>query len=211
MTVMVYLIVNYCLHEVNFNLPSVLWRCWLGGRKGIWLVKKLSGGVLAWLSVSSEMQTCIWPSWCHCHSLSLASVKSRLILPFWYQLTRLVPKRAVKRVCVYLKLISKLFCCLKTIFFSFAVTSCNLILICNSWVVVPGCHWSSCPWIDIPLPLLLSAVSHLNQFQLILFLLFVWCGMLRHGHSVDNTVEENSSVFSLIRIRWLPSARACGQ
>ena len=47
------------------------------------------------------MQTCIWPSWCHCHSLFLASVKSRLVLPFWYRLTRVVPeKRAVKRVCV---------------------------------------------------------------------------------------------------------------
>ena len=49
--------------------------------------KKLSGGVLAWLSAWSDVQTCIWPSWCHCHSLSLASVKSRLVLPFWYQLT----------------------------------------------------------------------------------------------------------------------------
>ena len=48
--------------------------------------KKLSGGVLAWLSVWSEVQTCIWPSWCHCHSLSLASVKSRLVLPVWYRL-----------------------------------------------------------------------------------------------------------------------------
>jgi len=36
------------------------------------------------------VQTCIWPSWCHCHSLSLASVKSRLVLPFWYRLTRVV-------------------------------------------------------------------------------------------------------------------------
>ena len=35
------------------------------------------GAVLAWLSVWREVQTCIWPSWCHCHSLSLASVKSR--------------------------------------------------------------------------------------------------------------------------------------
>jgi len=42
---------------------------------------KLSGDILAWLSVWSKMQTCIWPSWCHCHSLSLASVKSRLVLP----------------------------------------------------------------------------------------------------------------------------------
>jgi len=28
--------------------PSVLWRCWLGGKKGIRTVKKQSGGVLAW-------------------------------------------------------------------------------------------------------------------------------------------------------------------
>ena len=82
-------------------VPSVLWRCWLGGRKGIRPVKKQSGGVLAWLSVWSEVQTCIWPSWCHCHSLSLASVKSRLVLAF------LVPadpgslgQWAVKCVCV---------------------------------------------------------------------------------------------------------------
>ena len=35
------------------------------------------------------------------NSLSLASVKSRLVLPFWYRLTWVVPeKRAVKRVCV---------------------------------------------------------------------------------------------------------------
>ena len=40
----------------------MLWHCWLGGRKGIRPVKN-SGGVLPWLSVWSEVQTCIWPSW----------------------------------------------------------------------------------------------------------------------------------------------------
>jgi len=50
----------------------------VGRQEGHPASKKLSGGVLAWLSVWSEMQTCIWPSWCHCHSLSLASVKSRV-------------------------------------------------------------------------------------------------------------------------------------
>jgi len=60
--------------------PSVLWNCWLGGRKGIQPVKNLSGGVLEWLSVWSEVQTCICSSWSHCYSLS--------------------GKRAVKRVCV---------------------------------------------------------------------------------------------------------------
>ena len=65
-------------------------------------VKNLSGGVLAWLSVWSKVQTCICPADATATPLSLASVKSRLVLPFWYLLTRVVPeKRAVKRVCVY--------------------------------------------------------------------------------------------------------------
>jgi len=52
--------------------------------------KKLSGWMLTWLSVWSEVQACIWPSWCHRHSLSLASVKSRLVSPFLYRLTWVV-------------------------------------------------------------------------------------------------------------------------
>jgi len=82
-------------------MPSVLWRCFFGRQKRHPACKKLSGGVLAWLSVWSEMQTCIWPSWCHCHSLSLASVNPDWFYPF------LVPahpgspgQRTVKRVCV---------------------------------------------------------------------------------------------------------------
>ena len=50
--------------------------------------------------VWSEVQTCIWPSWCHCHSLSLASVKSRLVLPFWYRLTWVVPEKGPLNGCV---------------------------------------------------------------------------------------------------------------
>ena len=52
------------------------------------------------LSVWSEVQTCIWPSWCHCHSLSLASVKSRLVLPYWYRLTGVVPDKGPLNGCV---------------------------------------------------------------------------------------------------------------
>jgi len=40
------------------------------------------------------------PSRFHCHSLSLASVKSRLVLPFWYQLTRVVPDKELLNGCV---------------------------------------------------------------------------------------------------------------
>ena len=65
----------------------------VGWQEGHPACKQLSGGVLAWLSVWSKVQTCIWPSWCHCHSLSLASVKPRLVLPFWYRPTRVVLDR----------------------------------------------------------------------------------------------------------------------
>ena len=41
-----------------------------------------SVGVLAWLSDWSEVQTSIWPGWCHCHSLSLASVKIQIGFSF---------------------------------------------------------------------------------------------------------------------------------
>jgi len=90
----------YLLAYFRFSAFSAL-TLLVGRQEGHPACKKLSGGVLAWLSVWSEVQTCIWPSSCHCHSLSLASVKSRLVLPFWYWLTRVVPdKWAVKRVCV---------------------------------------------------------------------------------------------------------------
>ena len=82
------------------ELPSVIWCCWLAGRKGIRPIKNQSGGVLAWLSVWSKGQTCIWPNWCHCHSLSLASVKSRSVLDFWYWLTWVVPEKGPLNGCV---------------------------------------------------------------------------------------------------------------
>ena len=89
----------YQLFKQLYVMPSVLWRCWLGGTKGIRPVKK-SGGVLVLLSVWSKVQTCIWPSWCHCHSLSLVSLKTRLVLPFWYWLTWVVPEKGPLSGCV---------------------------------------------------------------------------------------------------------------
>jgi len=74
----------------------------IGQQEGHPACKKLSGGMLAWFSVWGEVHVhCIWPTGCHCLSMSLASVKSRLVLPFRYLLTRVVPdkiQRAVKRL-----------------------------------------------------------------------------------------------------------------
>ena len=111
-------------------MPSVLWSCWLGSRKGIRPVKKLSSEVLAWLSVWSEMQTCIWPSWWHCHSLSLASVKSRLVLPFWYRLTRVVPEKGPLNWCV---------CVCRSLLFSFHKLDSIFLLDTNIYLLL--IHW----------------------------------------------------------------------
>ena len=78
-------------------MPFSAFTLLVGRQEGHPACKKLSGGWLAWLSVWSEVQTCIWPSWCY-----LASVKSRLVLPFWYWVTRVVPDKGPlnARVCV---------------------------------------------------------------------------------------------------------------
>jgi len=80
-------------------LPSVLWHCWLGGKKAIRPVKNWV--VRCWRGYLSGARCRLaWPSWCHCHSLSLAPVKSRLVLPFWYQLTWVVPDKGPLNGCV---------------------------------------------------------------------------------------------------------------
>ena len=88
-------------HFISVIWPTTYsaWTLLVGRQEGHPACKKLSGGVLAWFSVWSEMQTCIWPSWCHCHSMSLASVKSRLVIPFWYWLTRVVLDKGPLNVC----------------------------------------------------------------------------------------------------------------
>jgi len=53
------------------------------------------------------------PSWCHHHSLSLASVKSRLVLPIWYRLIWVVPDKGPLNGCVcYCSLTKSIVCIL---------------------------------------------------------------------------------------------------
>jgi len=87
---------------------------WAAGRASG--LQKLSGGVLAWLSVCSKVQPCMWPSWCHCYSLSLASVKSRLVLPFCDRLTRVVLKKGPLNgfVCVCVCVVLRACACMIT-------------------------------------------------------------------------------------------------
>ena len=56
-----------------------------------------------WLSVWSKVQiVCVWFSWCHCNPktpLSLASLKSKLVLFFWYRLTQVVLEKRPLNGC----------------------------------------------------------------------------------------------------------------
>jgi len=55
-----YEFLNLCLFRVRFTFIALM--LLVGQQEGHPACKKLSGGVLAWLSVWSEVQTCIWPS-----------------------------------------------------------------------------------------------------------------------------------------------------
>ena len=71
---------HFLIQHLTTVVPSMLWRCWLGSRKGIRPVKNWVVG--CWRGyIWSEVQTCIWPSWCHCHSLSFASVQEAQLSP----------------------------------------------------------------------------------------------------------------------------------
>ena len=48
----------FICHVYPFSASTLL----VGRQEGHPACKKLSGGLLAWLSVWSEVQTCIWPS-----------------------------------------------------------------------------------------------------------------------------------------------------
>jgi len=60
----------------------------------------MSGGVLAWLSVWSEVQMiCICSSWYHCHPIISCSSKIQNGLPFWCRLTQVVLEKRPLNGC----------------------------------------------------------------------------------------------------------------
>ena len=68
--------------QVTCNLPSVLWRCWLGGTKSIQPVKKLKWwrvGMVIWLQQSANDLHMV--RLCHCHPIISASAKFRMVHP----------------------------------------------------------------------------------------------------------------------------------
>jgi len=66
--------ISHCIElYLAFSALTLL----VGRQEGHPACKKLSGGVMAWLFVQSDVQICI----------------CRLVLPFWYRLTWVVPDK----------------------------------------------------------------------------------------------------------------------
>jgi len=79
-----------------FTTPSVFWCCCLGGRKGIRPVKNwLVGCCLGWRADLHMAQLMPLPFTISCSS------KSRLVLPFWYWLTQVVPDEGSLNRCFF--------------------------------------------------------------------------------------------------------------
>jgi len=89
-------------------MPSVLWRCWLGGWKGIWPVKNWwwDAGMVMCLGQCADLhmaQLMPLPLTISCFS------KSRFVLSFWCWLTQAVPdkiqegRKMVVCVCVCMR------------------------------------------------------------------------------------------------------------
>jgi len=76
---------------ISWTLPSVLWHCWLGGRKSIRPVKTEWWGV--GMVISLERGADLHMAQRMLLPLSLASVKSRLVLLFWYRITWVAPEK----------------------------------------------------------------------------------------------------------------------
>jgi len=82
-------------------MPSVLWRCWLGGRKGIRPAKNRVVGCWCGCLSAARCRLAYVPADATA-TQSLASVKSRLVLPFWYRLTWVVLEKGPLNGCVCL-------------------------------------------------------------------------------------------------------------
>jgi len=124
----------------------------VGQQEGHPACKKLSYGVLAWLSVWGKVQICIRSSWCHCHSLSLASVKSRLVLvPAHMGNLGQSPEGRKTDVCVFENL--KLACFVCGVSAWMSVIKCELVAVLTSYCLLGTTNYMYSSFVDADIQL----------------------------------------------------------
>jgi len=117
---------SWFIHLLNL-LPSVLWHCWLGVRKSVRPLNKLSDEMLAWVSVWSEVQRIyryFWLSWCHYHLIISCFIKIQIGLTF------LVPSYSGCPTCPGKETVKWVFVCfLFNLVFKKIITTCISVAI----------------------------------------------------------------------------------
>jgi len=87
--------------DSHWSMPSVLWHCWTDVRKSIWPV---NGMMRCWCGYLST-ERCRWFAYgpADATASSFASLKPRMVLPFWSWLTHAVlEKRQLKGIYKWL-------------------------------------------------------------------------------------------------------------
>jgi len=116
-----------CRHDITTTyyciLPSVLWHCWLGGRKGIRPVKNWVVGCWCGYLSGASCRLAYGPADANATHCLFASVKSRLVLPFWYQLTQIVLEKGPLNGCACVLLLHTLYSFSLLIYSYFGKTS----------------------------------------------------------------------------------------
>jgi len=92
--------------------------------------KKLSGGVLVWLSVWGEVQICICPNRRHLPLTTSCSSKSRLVSPFCYRLTGVFQDKIQKNHKTIVHRVPKLATPLQ-------ISWCKIV---NTWQIFTKCE-----------------------------------------------------------------------
>ena len=91
----VLVVINLCSSfsftcSLLMDVPSVLWRCWLGSTRGIRPVKTAWWGTSVVICLERGQMICIRSSWWHCLPIISCSSKIQNGLPLWCWLTQVV-------------------------------------------------------------------------------------------------------------------------
>ena len=123
---------------MRIHQPSVIWRCWLGGRKGIWPVKKLEwwgAGMVICLEQSANDLHMVQLMPLPPHHLCFSKIQNGL--SFWYWPTQVVLEKRPLNDCV----------CLCVCVWSFYVTRSIFVShfspVFVMWVLQPLCKLCS--------------------------------------------------------------------
>ena len=113
------------------SVPSVLRRCWLGGRK---VIRPVKNWVVWWWRICLEPDADLHTAQLMPLPLTVSCFsKIQMVLPFWYWLTQVVPDKGLlngcKQICIAHKVVTSEASCFNTWFIYFGIRTAGLVRI----------------------------------------------------------------------------------